>query len=211
MRAASRLLVTRRLSAWARSFFTSASSSTVSELALLSRANLFFVGENLISELADRLARARQQIRLAIETFVAMATHATTFGEQVASEIQHFGALSYAIARMTLLATGFSVLFLKHGPQPEAVTAVSLGVVGCGAAVTPVTTRAAKFLRIMNLEDFAVWMADKSPGKAVRFFAWSIRRQIRGLYIERLSDSCVTDFAAIDDVVGADTDLMTED
>ncbi len=139
-----------------------------------------------------------------------MATHAATLGEEVAAEVQRFRALRYAIARMTLLATGFRVLFLKHGPQPETVTAMPLGVVRGSATVTPVTTRAAKLFRTMNLEHFAVRVADKSPGHLVRLFAWSIGRHVGCLDIERLADSGMTNFAAIDDVVSADANLMSE-
>ncbi len=103
------------------------------------------------------LARAGQRIGFAIETFVAMATHAAAFREQVASEIERVSALRHTIARVTLLAAGLSVLFLEHGPQPEAMTSVTFRVAGGGAAVTPVTTRAAKFFRIVNLEEFRDW------------------------------------------------------
>src|SRR5829696_8259138 len=105
-----------------------------------------------------------------------MATHATTLGKQVTSKIQSFGALSHAIARMTLLASSLSVLFLEHRPQPETVTPVSLRIVGCGAAITPVTTRATKFFRIMDLQNFAIRMADKSPCHGIGFFARAVRR-----------------------------------
>ena len=174
-------------------------------------ANLFLIRADLILELSDRLPRARQRIRLAIETFVTMTTHAAAFREQVAPKVQHFCALGHTIARVTLLASGLSVLFLKHGPQPEAMAAVSLRDVSGRAAITPVTTRTTELLRTVNLKDLAVRMADKSTRPTVRLFTWSIRRHVRGLYIEWLSYSGVAHLAAVDNVVSSDADLVTKD
>ena len=140
-----------------------------------------------------------------------MTTHAAALRKQIASEIKHLGSLGYAIASVTLLAPGFGVLFLEHGPQPEAMATMSLGDRGGGAAITPVTTCTTKFFRIVSLKDFAVRMADKRTGPTVRRFAWSIGRHVGSLDSERLPDSSVAYFAAIDDLVSSDTDLMTED
>ena len=44
-----------------------------------------------------------------------MTTHAAALIEKIPAEIQRVRALGHAIVRVTLLATGFSVLFLKQG------------------------------------------------------------------------------------------------
>ena len=79
--------------------------------------------------------------------------------------------------------------------------AMTLNVAGCGATITPVTTGTTKLFRIVNLQEFAIWMADKCTGETIRFFPWSIGRQICRGYIERFANADVTNFASIDDVV----------
>ncbi len=69
-------------------------------------ADLLFVRDDLILQLAHLLAGARERVSLAIETFVTMATHAAAFREKIAAEVQRVSAVSDAIARVTLLAAG---------------------------------------------------------------------------------------------------------
>src|SRR5262245_43367543 len=88
-----------------------------------------------------------------------MATHAAALHEQVASEIQRLRSLRDSILRVTLLAAGFRVLFLKHGPEPETMAAMSFDFAGRRAAVAPVTTRTTKLLGIVKLQDLAIRMA----------------------------------------------------
>src|SRR5215212_4001635 len=85
-----------------------------------------------------------------------MTAHAAALREEIATEIQGLRTLRDAIARVTLLAAGFRVLFLEHGPQPETMTAVSLHVACGGATVAPVTTRATKLFGIVKLKNFSV-------------------------------------------------------
>ena len=131
--------------------------------------------------------------------------------EKIAAEIQRRRAIGHAIARVALLATGLSVLFLKHGPEPEAMTSVTFLFARSRAAVAPVTTRATKFFGIVNREDLAFRMAHERARQTVGRAAGFIRRETGGRKLERLADARVTDFAAIDDVVSVDTDLMAED
>jgi len=105
--------------------------------------------EGALKKAAMLLARSRKRVCLAIETFVTMTTHATALCEQVTAEVQRLRALRNAIARVTLLAAGFRVLFLEHGPQPETMPAVSFHFTRGGATVAPVTTGAAKLLGVV--------------------------------------------------------------
>ena len=52
-------------------------------------------------------------------------------------------------------------------------------------------------------------MADKRTRHHV-FIAMRVLHA-RGFYIQRLTNACVTDFAAVDDVVSVDADLVAED
>src|SRR5947207_1497309 len=115
---------------------------------------LFLIAGDLILKLADALSRGAQRICFAIESFVAVATHATALVEKVAAKVERVGSLRNSIFSVTLLAAGLRILFLKHRPEPELVTAVALHITGRRAAITPVTTRTAKPIRRMNLQDF---------------------------------------------------------
>src|SRR6185503_8289754 len=132
-----------------------------------------------------------------------MAAHAAAFGEKIAAEVERVGALRNTITRVTLLAPGLDVLFFKHRPKPETMTPVALDVAGGGAAVAPVTTRAAKLLRIVNAQHFAIGMADKRARQIVRRFSWSIGSEIGRSHVDGLANAGMTDLATIDDVVGA--------
>ena len=108
-----------------------------------------------------------------------MTAHAAALRKEVATEIQRLCSLRHTIFRVTLLAAGLGVLFFKHGPEPETMTPVTFYIARRRATVAPVTTGAAKLIRVMYLQNFSVGMADKRACQAVRFFAGSIRRQAR--------------------------------
>ena len=140
--------------------------------------NLFLVRGDLILELASRLPRGRQPVCLTIETFVTMTTHATALLKKVAAKVQCSGALRHAIARVTLLAARFGVLLLKHRPQPETMASVTFDLARSCTPVAPVTTGTTKLLRVVDLQDLPVWMADKRTRQTVRLFTWSIGSEI---------------------------------
>ena len=91
-----------------------------------------------------------------------MAANATALIKKILAEIQRIGTLRHAIVGVTHLAAGFGVLFMKQRMQPEWILPVRLLDAGSGAAVTPVTSRAAEFLRVVNLQEFLARVADKS-------------------------------------------------
>src|SRR5688572_15657212 len=140
-----------------------------------------------------------------------MATHAAALCEKISAEVQCFRAVRYTIARVTLLATCLRVLFLEHGPQPETMAAVTFRFARGGAAVAPVTTRTTKLLRTVDLKDLPVWMADECAREAVGLAARFIWRKTRRCQFQRFSNAGMTDFATIDDVVSAHTNLMAQD
>src|SRR5262245_19062995 len=74
---------------------------------------LTFVRADLFFELRDLLARVTQRVGFSIERFHAMATDAAALIEQVLRQIQRVRTLRHTIVRVTHLATGFSVLFMK--------------------------------------------------------------------------------------------------
>ena len=139
-----------------------------------------------------------------------MTAHAAALVEKISTEIQRVSALRHAIFRMTLLAAGFGVLFLKQRPEPVLVTAMTLHFAGRRAAVAPMTTGTTKALRIVNLQQFFIRMTHKRPRQAVRLLAWTIRRQVRRLQIQRLTNTDMTNFTTIDDVSCINTDLMAQ-
>ena len=102
-----------------------------------------------------------------------MAAHAAALCKEIATEIQRLCSLRDTIASVTLLAAGLSVLFLKHGPEPETMTAVTFYIARRSAAVAPVTTRTTKLLRIVYLKDFSVRMADKRARRIASSFVHS--------------------------------------
>ena len=127
----------------------------------LVEANLFLVSGDLIFKRADTLSRGAQTISLAIKTFITMATHAAALIEKIAPEIQRIGALCHAVFGVTLLAACFGIFFFKHRPEPKFILAVRLQIAGRRATVAPVTTRATKAIRVVNLQQFLVWVTDE--------------------------------------------------
>src|SRR2546423_5326699 len=128
---------------------------------------LSLVRGNLILQLRNLLPRIRQRVRLSVKSFHPMTAHATALIEEILAQIEGVRALGYAIVCMAHLASGFSVLFMKQRMQPEWILSVRLHLAGRGAAVAAVTSRAAKLLRIVDLQQFFAWMTDKSVGKFV--------------------------------------------
>src|SRR6185503_1426851 len=103
-------------------------------------------------------------VGLTIEGFHPMAADAAALIKEILAEIQRVGALRYAIVRVTHLTAGFGVLLMKKRMQPERIQTVPLLNAGRGAAVTAVTSRATKFLGIVNLQQFFARVADESAG-----------------------------------------------
>src|SRR5258706_6426851 len=128
---------------------------------------LAIVSGNLILELADRLARIGQGVTLAIECLHAMTTDTATLIEEILAQIQSVRALRHAVVRMTHLATGLSVLFMKQRMQPEWILSVSFNCAGGGAAITAVASGATKSLRIVYLQQLFARMGDKCLGQLV--------------------------------------------
>src|SRR5688500_1722112 len=90
------------------------------------------------------------------------------------------------------------------------MTPVALSVARSGAAITPMTTSAAKLLRVVNSQHLAIGMADKRTRQTVGRFTWSIGCEVCGNHVYRFANAGVTYFATIDDLVCADADLVTE-
>src|SRR6185503_20560409 len=109
-----------------------------------------------------------------------MTTHAATLREKIPAEVQRISSLSHPVFRVTLLASGFGVLLLKHRPEPELVPAVPLHLTRRRTAITPVATRATKSIGCVDLQDFFVGMTYERARKTVRFLARTIGRQIFG-------------------------------
>src|SRR6185503_13581611 len=107
-----------------------------------------------------------------------MTTHAATLREKIPTEVQRLGSLSHPVFRVTLLASGFGVLLLKHRPEPELVPAVPLHLARRRAAITPVATRATKSIGRVDLQDFFVGMTYERARKTIRLLAGTLRRQI---------------------------------
>ena len=81
-----------------------------------------------------------------------MTANAAALIEQILRQIERVRALRHAIVRVAHLATRFSVLFMKQRMQPERIPAVTLLDARRGAAISAMTSRAAKLLRIVNLK-----------------------------------------------------------
>src|SRR4029079_10094334 len=140
-----------------------------------------------------------------------MATHAATLHKQISTEVKGVGPLRDSIFCVTLLATSFSIFLLEHGPEPELVLAMSFYFTGGCAPVTPVTTGAAKLLGFMDRKNLFVWMTDKRAPPGIRCLPWPIGGLVFGTNIERFTNSRVTNFTAVHDIVFIDTDLMAQD
>jgi len=96
-----------------------------------------------------------------------MTAHATALVEKILAKVQRVRALGHPIVRMTHLTTGFGVLFVKQWMQPERIQAVGLHRARRRAAVAAVTSRAAEFFRIVNLQQLFARMADERRGQIV--------------------------------------------
>src|SRR6185503_20822980 len=97
---------------------------------------------------------------------------------EIAAEVKRLSSLCHPVFGVTLLASGFGVLLLKHRPEPELVPAVPLYLTRRRAAITPVTTRATKSIGRVDLQDFFVGMAYERARKTIRLLAGTLRRQI---------------------------------
>src|SRR5437588_6465167 len=171
---------------------------------------LSFIRRNLILKLRDLLARIRQRIGFSIESLHAMTAHAAALIEEILAQVERVRALRNAIVRVTHLASRFGVLLMKQRMQPEWILTVGLHGARRGATVAAMTSRAAEFLRVMNLQQFFARVTDKCSRPFIRFFAGALRRNIRRLDCEGLARSQVTNLATIYNGELVDVDLMTE-
>ncbi len=125
-----------------------------------------------------------QIFRIAVEALIAMAAHAAAQPENFAAlveGIRHFCDDLFVVA---LLAARLDVFRMVHRPEPERMAAVRLDDAVGGDAVAAVTRRAAELLRIVNLQQFFVGMADEDFLTAHRRFGQShrlARAQVAGL------------------------------
>ena len=74
---------------------------------------LALVGYDLLLQLRNLLARIRQRVSFAIEGLHPMTADATALVEKILAEIQRVRAQRHPIIRVTHLAPGFGVLFMK--------------------------------------------------------------------------------------------------
>ena len=117
----------------------------------------------LLFELADLLVGRGHLFRLAVETFVTMAAHAAAQAESFAPGVQRVRHFRDDLFDVALLAAGLEVFPMMHGPEPEFVTSVGLdGAIDCGA-IAAVARRAAELLRIVDLQQLPIGMADEKP------------------------------------------------
>src|SRR6185503_1245138 len=137
-----------------------------------------------------------------------MTTHATALREKIPAEVQRLSSLSHPVFRVTLLASGFGVLLLKHRPEPELVPAVTLYLARRRTAITPVATRATKPIGRVDLQDFFIGMTYERARKTIRFLARTIGRQIFGTKVERFANAGMTNFATVDDIKLINADLV---
>ncbi len=80
--------------------------------------------------------------------------------------------------------------------------AVTFHFAGRRAAIAPVTTRTAKLIGIVNLQQFSVWMTDKRARKLNRASSLvHLAPDLTRLIFRGSRMPSVADFAAIDDVV----------
>ena len=100
---------------------------------------------------------------------------------------------------MAGLAPGLRILFRIKRPQPVLVIPVRLLDASGGTTVSLVASGAAKFFRIVNLQQFRFGMADKSRSVFIRLLL-AFRRQCRRSDLQRLACSHVAGLAAVDNV-----------
>ena len=112
---------------------------------------LCFLGFELLDLLADRV----QVFGFLVVALVTMAADAPSLPEEIfafADVPSHIAADQNHICRVANLAAGFSILFGEERPQPVLVISVTFFDASSGTAIALVTGRAAKFLRIVNLQ-----------------------------------------------------------
>src|SRR5688572_29487198 len=112
---------------------------------------------------------------------------------------------------MTLLAARLRIFFFEHRVQPVFMLPVPLYYARGRPAIAPVATRAAKLIRIVNLQQLFIGMTYESARQLVRLFSGSVGRQKFGLESDRLPHAQVTNLAAIYDAELVYVDLVTLD
>src|SRR5204863_3543664 len=80
----------------------------------------------------------------------------------------HVAADQHHVGCVTGLATRFGILFGEERPQPVLVSSVTFLHAGGGAAIALMTRRAAKFIRIVDLQKFGLGMANEGLSVFVR-------------------------------------------
>src|SRR5262249_10024993 len=154
----------------------------------------------LLDEL-DLLSDGEQVLGLFVIALIAMAAHAAAlakqilaFGEGPANVVGH----EYHVRGMAGLAAGFDVSAREQGPEPVLVIAVSFFNTGGGASVTLVAWRAAKLVRVVNLQEIGFRMAGEGTSILVGLFA--LGGHADGRESNRLPDAHMTGLTAIHDI-----------
>ena len=164
---------------------------------------LLLVVYSLLIKQLDLLRDRVQFLRFLVVTFVAVATHATALAEQILAVVNHFplgsAAYQHHVGGVASLAACLNILLRKHRPQPVLVVAVRLFNARGSAAVALMARRAAKLVRIVNLQQVGFRMAYECPGKLVRFLLALGRHQGR-CNLQGLANAHVAGFAAVNDV-----------
>src|SRR5512135_1087810 len=152
----------------------------------------------LLLQLFDLLVVGPQFFRLAVVALILVAAHAAALLEQelaLADRLASVAADQHHVTGVAVLAARFYVLLGKQRPQPVLVRAVRLHHAGGGPAVALVAGAATELLRIMNVEQFHIRMADKRA----RVLVWllSRRRHVRRGQLQRFADAQVAGLAAV--------------
>src|SRR6185369_4825106 len=95
--------------------------------------------------------------------------------------------------------------------QPERIAAVTFFDAGGRAAIAAVTRRAAKLLRIVDLQQLFTGVTDERCCQFVGYLAGATRGHVRSFDYERFTRAKVTNLAAINDPEIVHVNLMAED
>src|SRR6266700_5622230 len=111
----------------------------VADLGIFFLFRLPLVRVDLVLQLGNLLTRVRQRVSLAVESLHAMAAHTAALIEKIFPEVKGLSAFSDPIVGVARLASGFSILLMKKGMQPERIQAVRFLDAGGGAAIAAMT------------------------------------------------------------------------
>ena len=166
----------------------------------------FLLGFNLLDLLADRV----QIFGLLVVALVAMAAHAAALTEQILAVVDglelHVAAGQHHVGGVAGLAARLRIFFGIQRPQPMLVISVRLFDAGGGASIALVAGRTAKLLRIVNLQQLRLGMADERLCVFVRLLL-ALAGHGRGRDFQRLARVHVARLASVNDVGIGHVDL----